>query len=57
VKTVKESKKQILYHKIEPNPLKDRAMHGGDNPLITELILEIKIVEESKESNESNNAF
>jgi hypothetical protein len=32
-------------------------MHEGDNPLITEWILEIKIVEESKESNGSNNVF
>jgi hypothetical protein len=31
---VKESiKNQKESHKIEPNPPKDRAMHGGDNPL------------------------
>jgi hypothetical protein len=34
LKTVKEpgKKPQILYHAIEPNPSKDRAMHEGDNP-------------------------
>jgi hypothetical protein len=32
VKTVKEPKKQMLHHEIEPNPSKDRAMHEGDNP-------------------------
>jgi hypothetical protein len=32
VKTVKEPKKQMLCHEIEPNPSKDRAMHEGDNP-------------------------
>jgi hypothetical protein len=31
VKSVKEPKKQILYHEIEPNPSKDTAMHEGDN--------------------------
>jgi hypothetical protein len=25
-------KPKILYQEIEPNPLKDRAMHEGDNP-------------------------
>jgi hypothetical protein len=25
-------KRQILCHEIEPNPLKDRAMHEGNNP-------------------------
>jgi hypothetical protein len=36
VKTIKEPKKQkqILCHEIEPNPLKDRAMHEGDNHLL-----------------------
>ena len=29
---VKEPKKQILCHEIEPNPSKDRAMHEGDDP-------------------------
>jgi hypothetical protein len=28
----KSRKKQILWHEIEPNPSKDRAMHKGDNP-------------------------
>jgi hypothetical protein len=28
-----EKKPEILCHKIEPNPSKDRAMHEGDNPL------------------------
>jgi hypothetical protein len=32
VKSVKEPKKKILCHEIEPNPSKDRAMHAGDNP-------------------------
>jgi hypothetical protein len=32
VKTVKERKKEIMCHEIEPNPSKDRAMHEGDNP-------------------------
>jgi hypothetical protein len=32
VKTVKEPKKLKLFHEIEPNPLKERAMHEGDNP-------------------------
>jgi hypothetical protein len=33
VKTVEELKKQTECHEIEPNPLKDRTMHEGDNPL------------------------
>jgi hypothetical protein len=32
VKIVYEQKKQILFHEIEPNPLRDRAMHEKDNP-------------------------
>jgi hypothetical protein len=32
VKTVKEPKKQILCHESELYLLKDKAMHGGDNP-------------------------
>jgi hypothetical protein len=33
VKTVKEPiKTKSESHKTEPNPLKDRAMHEGDNP-------------------------
>jgi hypothetical protein len=31
VKTEKDPEKKILCHEIEPNPLKDRAMHEGDN--------------------------
>jgi hypothetical protein len=31
VKTVKEPKK-ILYHEIEPNLSKNKAMHEGDEP-------------------------
>jgi hypothetical protein len=31
VETVKEQQKNPK-HEIEPNPWKDRAMHGGDNP-------------------------
>jgi hypothetical protein len=27
-----KKKKTTKYHEIEPNPLKDRAMHEGDNP-------------------------
>jgi hypothetical protein len=27
-----QTNKQILCHEIEPNPLKNRAMHEGDNP-------------------------
>jgi hypothetical protein len=25
-------KKELLYHEIEPNPSKDRAMHEGNDP-------------------------
>jgi hypothetical protein len=39
VKTVKEPKNQILCNEIEPNLLKDRAMHERDNRLcLDELI-------------------
>jgi hypothetical protein len=31
----KSRKNQILCHEIEPNPLKDRAMHEEDNPSLS----------------------
>jgi hypothetical protein len=31
-KSRKKKQKQIVCHEFEPNPSKDRAMHGGDNP-------------------------
>jgi hypothetical protein len=31
-KCIRAEKNQILCHEIEPNPLKDRAMHERDNP-------------------------
>jgi hypothetical protein len=31
-KELEKTNSKTEYHKMEPNPSKDRAMHEGDNP-------------------------